>query len=419
MAFSTDRPQLKILLSMRSKLFFLTLALVMTSAASVNAQVLIGANEANMPHAGAILELSPIAGTNLGLLLPNVALNSNESEFALGSSVNEDLTTATGMIVYNTADVLSGPGLYVWDGNKWDVVICFPATPERITFSTTITKLGETITASVPEVTGATSYIWTLPDGLTATGASSTREITIDASAAGEYPAGSIKVKAVTACGTTAEQSNTTSIIVCRTAMQDLEDNWYCTGDFGTAGVWMTQNLRYRGNLTHFTDYLYLGETAMSSNPAIFESYPEYGLLYTNDRNLDICPEGWHLPTEAEWTELSTVLKDPSRIYSIGSSTSAGINATSQTLYNESTLGASIACWEGGFDSKPTGWYTTWRDFRNEGERVIYRTGEKQIGSGKNSWYLAIVSTILPDHFDISTNNNASVTSMYRCKMNN
>jgi uncharacterized protein (TIGR02145 family) len=332
---------------MKKKSVFLMLTLVIISAASVNAQVLIGENAANAPHAGAILELSPVAGTNLGLLLPNVALSNNATEFALGSSVNEDQTTATGMIVYNTADVLNGPGLYVWDGSKWNAITCVPAAPERITFSTTIIELGKTITASVPEVTGATSYIWTLPGGLTVTGASSTREITIDASAAGEYPAGSIKVKAVTACGTTAEQSSTMSIIVCPTTVRDLEGNWYCTGDFGTAGTWMTQNLRYRGNLTINTDYSYPND-----DETIFQSHPEYGLFYSLSASLNVCPAGWHLPTRSELESMVTEIRnDTEQRYSMVSNVGELVTKmTSMKAVTVESFGKSKPCYANGFD---------------------------------------------------------------------
>ncbi|MDR0413614.1 MAG: hypothetical protein LBH61_07435, partial [Dysgonamonadaceae bacterium] len=56
---------------------------------------------------------------NLGLLLPNVELSDDASAFVLGSSVTgEPAPAARGMVVYNTASVLNGPGLYVWDGSS-------------------------------------------------------------------------------------------------------------------------------------------------------------------------------------------------------------------------------------------------------------------------------------------------------------
>jgi uncharacterized protein (TIGR02145 family) len=104
---------------MKKKLFYLVLALVIISAASVNAQVLIGGNETDDPHAGSILDLSPGGSMNMGLLLPKAELTDDANVFALEGDGTSAPATATGMIVYNTANVLDGPGIYLWDGSKW------------------------------------------------------------------------------------------------------------------------------------------------------------------------------------------------------------------------------------------------------------------------------------------------------------
>jgi uncharacterized protein (TIGR02145 family) len=99
---------------MKQKLFFLMLTLIMLSAASVQAQVTIGADEP--PHSAAVLDLQ----SNLGLKLPTVALN-DVSVFQLLEADNENIATATGITVYNSSDETiggSGKGIYVWEG-KW------------------------------------------------------------------------------------------------------------------------------------------------------------------------------------------------------------------------------------------------------------------------------------------------------------
>jgi hypothetical protein len=112
---------IKILSSMKLKTFFVMLALVMTGAASVNAQVIIGDDANNRdPHAGAILDLSPLGTKKLGLLLPSVTLSASATEFTLATGISADQKAAArGMIVYNSANVLSGAGLYVWTGTEW------------------------------------------------------------------------------------------------------------------------------------------------------------------------------------------------------------------------------------------------------------------------------------------------------------
>jgi hypothetical protein len=108
------------------RMIFLMLTLSIWNAVNLNAQVLIGGNEGDEPHPGAILDLSPLEDKKLGLLLPNVSLSNDASAFQLGGE-NEDGAEATGMIVYNTSPSLDGPGLYVWDGSEW----IFYAGPKR------------------------------------------------------------------------------------------------------------------------------------------------------------------------------------------------------------------------------------------------------------------------------------------------
>jgi hypothetical protein len=94
---------------MTKKTLFLMLALIIMSAASVNAQVRIGGLED--PNPSAVLDLNATDATDngtLGLALPRVALTSTSE------------AVKKGMIVYNTAtagDVT--PGMYYNDGSEW------------------------------------------------------------------------------------------------------------------------------------------------------------------------------------------------------------------------------------------------------------------------------------------------------------
>ena len=93
------------------KFIFLVLAFLLIYTASMQAQVIIGSIDP--PHPAAVLE---IRSSNLGLLLPNVALNADSTQFVLSGG---NSSTATGMIVYNTANVQEGRGVYFWDGIRW------------------------------------------------------------------------------------------------------------------------------------------------------------------------------------------------------------------------------------------------------------------------------------------------------------
>ncbi|MCX6239248.1 MAG: fibrobacter succinogenes major paralogous domain-containing protein [Bacteroidia bacterium] len=69
----------------------------------------------------------------------------------------------------------------------------------------------------------------------------------------------------------------------------------YKTVKIGTQ-TWMAENLNYR---TSIYGFCYNND---SSNCAI------YGRLYTYYAALKVCPSGWHLPTDSEWTTLTDYL---------------------------------------------------------------------------------------------------------------
>jgi uncharacterized protein (TIGR02145 family) len=136
-------------------------------------------------------------------------------------------------------------------------------------------------------------------------------------------------------CGTTV--SGTYTVRICSSVTD--EGILYPAAAFGKAGCWMTQNLRSTTGLTRSsntstnTSRKYYWYPNNSQN--ILDSYPEYGLLYTwaaatgrtdvsdNEGNTvhtppqGICPTGWHIPTDMEWTQLEEVIaKDNTRTYS-------------------------------------------------------------------------------------------------------
>jgi uncharacterized protein (TIGR02145 family) len=247
------------------KLFFL-LAPVFLACAGLHAQVTIGG--LTDPAPGALLDLnSTVKG---GLLLSNVSIT-NQSKIptetnlfpGITAGLNDDNNSGfKGAIVYNT-NPDTGVGIYVWTGTQW-------------------------------------------------------------------IPAG-------------------TNILY------DAEGNDYTIGYFGDAGCWMTQNLRstqydddegttLEMGASTYTDeakyYNYPGLAATDTdrkNELSTEQLEAYGLLYTwtaasgrtdnirdNDGGQDgvslpgygnkasttadyhqgICPDGWHLPSDYEWSQL-------------------------------------------------------------------------------------------------------------------
>ncbi len=128
---------------------------IFLAGANMNAQVTIGSQ--NAPHAAAGLDIQT---TTKGLKLPNVALNTDLTQFVLDGQA--DKATAKGMLVYNTTDNM----VYMWNGTRWtptSVDASLPAItvqPKAFSFSQNTTANGGSVTALSVTAVNATSYQW-------------------------------------------------------------------------------------------------------------------------------------------------------------------------------------------------------------------------------------------------------------------
>ena len=142
------------------------------------------------------------------------------------------------------------------------------------------------------------------------------------------------------------------------------EYNWVQIGD----QVWMAENLKYlpsvvgpgTGSQTtpHYYVYGYNGTNVADAKAT--DNYATYGVLYnwtaamdgeasstTNPSGIQgVCPAGWHLPSDAEWTELTDYL---------GGTSDAGgkLKETGTTHWNSPNTGATN---ETGFTALPGGY---------------------------------------------------------------
>lgn len=104
----------------------------------------------------------------------------------------------------------------------------------------------------------------------------------------------------------------------CLSTVTDIDGNVYQTVAIGTH-VWMVENLRvthYRNgdsipNVTSATAWADLTTGAYCNYSNDTGNVPTYGRLYnwyavTDSRNL--APEGWHVPTDAEWKQLELAI---------------------------------------------------------------------------------------------------------------
>ena len=80
--------------------------------------------------------------------------------------------------------------------------------------------------------------------------------------------------------------------------------------------VWMSENLKYlpsvvdRATYSNTDPYYYVYGYNGTDVPAAkaTDNYKTYGVLYNWPAAIDACPSGWHLPSDAEWTQLTNYL---------------------------------------------------------------------------------------------------------------
>ncbi len=86
------------------------------------------------------------------------------------------------------------------------------------------------------------------------------------------------------------------------------EYNWVVIGE----QTWMSENLKYlpsvedpkTGSATIPYYYVYDYEGTDVAAAKATENYEVYGVLYNYNAAIEACPDGWHLPSDAEWTAL-------------------------------------------------------------------------------------------------------------------
>jgi hypothetical protein len=102
-----------------------------------------------------------------------------------------------------------------------------------LTITAATLYLNGTVSLSCTDVgNGATTYAWTLPNGLT--GSSNTNTITVTGATAGTYAANTISVKATNACGNTTATGSGGAITVRDYPDPNCSSTNYMTGSGGT-----------------------------------------------------------------------------------------------------------------------------------------------------------------------------------------
>ena len=175
----------------------------------------------------------------------------------------------------------------------------------------------------------------------------------------------------------------------------DIDGNVYKTVKLGNQ-VWMAENLR----TTRYADGTPIPLGTERSYVVAYRYYPNnnsanvtyYGYLYnwaavmngsaSSEANPSgvqgICPDGWHVPSDAEWTELTNYVKSQSQ-YVCGDYTGNIAKAlASETGWNSSTYNCDVgnnpsANNATGFSARPAGYYNG--DYRHFGGSAYFWSG--------------------------------------------
>jgi uncharacterized protein (TIGR02145 family) len=128
------------------------------------------------------------------------------------------------------------------------------------------------------------------------------------------------------------------------------EYNWVQIGD----QVWMAENLAYLPSVNMVADgsedaagsyyYVYGYDGTNVAEAKATDNYATYGVLYNWTAAMNACPDGWHLPTDAEWRELTDYL---------GKLKATGTIKAGTGLWYGSNIGATN---ETGFTALPGGY---------------------------------------------------------------
>ncbi len=146
----------------------------------------------------------------------------------------------------------------------------------------------------------------------------------------------------------------------------DIDGNEYRTVQIGSQ-CWMAENLRAstynNGNpIPHVTDepsWIHLLSDAWCTYLNNFDNDAIYGKFYNwyAAANPNLCPIGWHVPTDADWQELELALGMPASELNTtgnrGAAQNIGGKMKTTTLWNAPNTGATN---ETGFSGLPSGY---------------------------------------------------------------
>ena len=308
----------------------------------------VGINAGNTaPDNSAMLD---VQSTTKGMLIPRMTTNERDAIVSPAAYLMILNTTTRCFEGYNS--VTSG----------WETIHCFECPLPVAPTAGTHLPLPAQITWNWNTVANATGYKWnTVNDYATATdmvAATAKTETGLTCNTAYTRFAWAYNV-----CGNstpvTLAQTTSACVFTCGSSITDSRDNKVYTTVLIGSQCWIKQNLNIGTKI--------LGSVNQTDNGIIekycledLESYCDtYGGFYqwnemmqylTTPGGQGICPTGWHIPTDAQWTAVTTFLGGES--VAGGKMKTTGTKQANTGLWNSPNTGATN---ESGFSALPAG----------------------------------------------------------------
>jgi uncharacterized protein (TIGR02145 family) len=258
---------------------------------------------------------------------PTTALTTKTTDGSVTGSFTSSITGLTANTTYyvkayatNSVGVAYGSELTFTTSAVTSTV---PGAPTIVTATAGNAQAVVTFTAPVSNGGSAiTGYTVTSSPG-NIIGSGSTSPITVTGLTNGT--AYTFTVTATNAIGTSLASSASNSVIPASSSgiVNDIDGNAYNTVTIGTQ-VWMAENLKttkYNDNSTiplvtaasawatlTTPSYCWYNNDAATYKATYGALYNWYTVDVASNGGKNVCPRGWHVPTDAEWTTLTTYL---------------------------------------------------------------------------------------------------------------
>ena len=194
--------------------------------------------------------------------------------------------------------------------DKAVTVTAIPSAPGTITGDATVANNATGVSYSISSVSGATGYNWTVPTGASVVGGQGTTDITVNFGTT----SGDVSVRAENACGNSSYTDKAVTLSSCSSVTYGGQT--YSSVEIDDQ-CWMAENLNIGTRIDGDTDqtnnstiekYCYDDDTDNCDTYGGLYQWDEMMQYVTTEGTQGICPAGWHLPTDAEWTTLTNFL---------------------------------------------------------------------------------------------------------------